>query len=239
MSLTRFDTAEIVRFLVALDDALASRLRVVVIGGSALALGYGVAAATSDVDTYESRNDLLDEAARVARHVTGLSIPIANSGIAQFPPGYDDRLVRVLPDLAHLELWVPTRMTLRPASCCAGTSTIASSSARSTRWHRSIAPRSWSDSTRCSPCLSATRLNLAGRCFTSWRRSGARSPRSTSIRDHRGSSRAGGLDAVPPVMPVRRPRVSARARRATAGALATRSRGRGSAFGRPPPSRGS
>ncbi len=106
MSLTRFDTAEIVRFLVALDDALASRLRVVVIGGSALALGYGVAAATSDVDTDESRNDLLDEAARVARQVTGLSIPIANSGIAQFPPGYDDRLVRVLPDLAHLELWV-------------------------------------------------------------------------------------------------------------------------------------
>jgi hypothetical protein len=40
-----------------------------------------VAAATNDIDTYESRTDLLEEAASVARRVTGLEIPIANSGI--------------------------------------------------------------------------------------------------------------------------------------------------------------
>jgi hypothetical protein len=185
MSLARFDTAEIVRFLVALDGALASRVRVVVIGGSALALGYGVAASTSDVDTYESRNDLLDQAARVARQVTGLSIPIANSGIAQFPPGYDDRLVRVLPDLARLELWVLDAHDLAASKLLRGNEHDRQQLRSSTRWHRSIAPRSWSDSTRCSPSLSATRLNLGGRCFTSWSRSGARSLRSTSIRDHR------------------------------------------------------
>ena len=72
MSLPRFDAAEMKRFLVALDDALDSRVRIVVIGGSALSIGYGVAAATNDIDTYESRIDLLAEAAREARRVTGL-----------------------------------------------------------------------------------------------------------------------------------------------------------------------
>jgi hypothetical protein len=106
MSLRRFDAAELKRFLVALDEALQIRVQVIVIGGSALALGYGVAAATSDVDTYETRTELLHEAAMVARNVTGLNVPIANSGVAQLPPDYEDRLVPVLPELARLEIRV-------------------------------------------------------------------------------------------------------------------------------------
>jgi hypothetical protein len=47
------------------------------------------------------------EAARSARSESGLHIPIAESTIAQFPEGFEQRLMRVTPELQHLELWVP------------------------------------------------------------------------------------------------------------------------------------
>jgi hypothetical protein len=106
MSLQQHGAPELTRFLSALDEALDSSASIVVIGGSALVLGYGVSAATSDIDTYNSRLDLIEPAAARARMVTGLLIPIANSGIAQLPPDYEDRLIRVLPELEHLEVWV-------------------------------------------------------------------------------------------------------------------------------------
>jgi len=106
MNLRRHDAAELRRFLTAIDAALALPASIVVIGGSALALGHGVAAATSDIDTYESRLDAIATAADRARTVTGLAIPIENSRIAQVPPGYEERLQRALPELTRLEVWV-------------------------------------------------------------------------------------------------------------------------------------
>lgn len=105
MTLRRYDAQQLRRFLEALDDHLARGYTLVVIGGSALALGHGVATVTSDIDTYQSAAHVLADAAERARQQLGLRIPIADASIAQLPPGYDERLVRILPNLRHLELW--------------------------------------------------------------------------------------------------------------------------------------
>ncbi len=104
--LRRYAPDELIRFLTALDASLHKPAKLTVIGGSALALGYGGSAATSDIDTYESELDAVQEAAERASAETGLHIPISNSMIAQLPAGYEERLVRVLPDLTKLEVRV-------------------------------------------------------------------------------------------------------------------------------------
>lgn len=106
MAFTRYAVDDLTRFLKALDEALDEPAKLVVIGGSALVLGYGGAAATNDIDTFESYLDAIKEAAEQARTKTGLNIPIVNSGIAQLPNGYEDRLMRVLPHLKNLEVLV-------------------------------------------------------------------------------------------------------------------------------------
>lgn len=69
----RHSGTELERFLVAMDDALNERAPVIVIGGSALILGYGVFAATSDIDVFGgdidavSAPDAIQVAARRAR----------------------------------------------------------------------------------------------------------------------------------------------------------------------------
>jgi len=95
MSLSRYAAAELASFLTAIDAALHQAATLVVIGGSALALGYGGTAATNDIDTYESDLEAIEAAAERARAETGLNIPIANSTIAQLPDGYEERLKQV------------------------------------------------------------------------------------------------------------------------------------------------
>lgn len=147
MKLKRHEAAELERFLVAVDRALTRRVSLIVIGGSALSLGYGITSVTtdidiyggpaatvglntSDIDTYGNRTasahdgraglDAIQEAARIARADTDLDIPIAESTIAQLPDGFETRLVRVLPDLEHLELWVPEVYDLAAAKLLRG-----------------------------------------------------------------------------------------------------------------------
>lgn len=102
----RYTADELKRFLRALDQELPSARTIVVIGGSALVLGYVESAATNDIDTFNSGARVIEEAASRARHATGLLITINDSSIAQLPEGSETRLRRVLPDLAHLTVYV-------------------------------------------------------------------------------------------------------------------------------------
>lgn len=145
MKVKRHNAAELKRFLVAVDRALTRRVSLIVIGGSALSLGYGVTSVTTDIDTYggvvatggmrdidtfghrtasasdgPAGLDAIDDAARTARADTGLDIPIAESTIAQFTDGFETRLLRVLPDLERLELWVPELYDLAAAKLLRG-----------------------------------------------------------------------------------------------------------------------
>ena len=56
---------ELERFLTAVDDALEQSFEVVVIGGSAAALHYGVSRATHEIDTWTNVGAALAAAARL------------------------------------------------------------------------------------------------------------------------------------------------------------------------------
>jgi hypothetical protein len=87
-------------------------VRVVVIGGSAAALHYGVTRATHDIDTWDAIRADLAAAIEIAQRTTGLPIPMGTSGVAAPPYEFESRLERVLPALARLEVYVPERHDL-------------------------------------------------------------------------------------------------------------------------------
>lgn len=100
------------RFLRAVDAALAEPIDLVVIGGTAAALHYGVGRATHDIDTWTPVQADLAAAADKARAVTGLEIPLQESGVADAPLEFEARLERVLPNLRRLAVFVPERHDL-------------------------------------------------------------------------------------------------------------------------------
>jgi hypothetical protein len=102
----RFSRSQLETFLVAVDEALETTATITIIGGSALALAYGVTTYTNDVDTYSSELAAIERAAMRARRETGLDIAISNSTVAQLPSGFEERLQRALPELSCLHVWV-------------------------------------------------------------------------------------------------------------------------------------
>ncbi len=70
---------ELERFLMAIDQALGQPVEVIVIGGTAAALHYGVTRATHDIDTWTTVKGDLAAAAETARLATGLDIPVTRS----------------------------------------------------------------------------------------------------------------------------------------------------------------
>jgi hypothetical protein len=104
---------ELRRFLESVDAALTRRAKVVVIGGAAAALEYGVATGTRDIDTWTKvQNDLMVAVER-ARQATGLAVPFAQSGVADGPEDFESRLKRALPHLRRLPVMVPEKHILR------------------------------------------------------------------------------------------------------------------------------
>ena len=77
-SLPRFEPVELERFLEAVDAALSNPVFVILIGGGAAALGYGVRTATKDLDTLTDLSRL-ERAIEAARKATGLDVPMEPS----------------------------------------------------------------------------------------------------------------------------------------------------------------
>jgi hypothetical protein len=84
----------------------------VVIGGTAAALRYGVKHPTRDIDTLKAISASLADAVQAAREATGLEVPMGMSGIAEGPEGLESRLERALPHLERLIVWVPEKHDL-------------------------------------------------------------------------------------------------------------------------------
>jgi hypothetical protein len=111
-SFPRHNSEDLRRFLVAVDTHLVTPARMVVIGGSAVALGYGVQQTTNDVDTFETDLTHINVAAEKARAETGLDIPVGNSTVADLPYHFEDRLQQILTELRNLSVFVPDRHDL-------------------------------------------------------------------------------------------------------------------------------
>lgn len=104
--------AEIERFLRAVDLALKRPATVIVIGGGAAALKYGIDDPTTDIDTFNALGADLRHAIDVARKATGLEMPVEQSGVADGPYNFEDRLLRAMPRLGRLTVLVPERHDL-------------------------------------------------------------------------------------------------------------------------------
>jgi hypothetical protein len=103
---------QLIRFLEAVDAALDGPTTVVVIGGTAAALHYGVRYPTKDIDTWTSIPESLARAVETARGETGLEVPVTQSGIAEAPEGIEERLEPVLTHLKKLSVLVPEKHDL-------------------------------------------------------------------------------------------------------------------------------
>jgi hypothetical protein len=104
----RFEGSELRQFVVALDRHVEPSTQVIVIGGSAVALGYGIEIFTKDIDTFQVAPARLRDAIAKAREETGLPITVDNAAIAEFPYDFEDRLVPAMEDeLENLVIFVP------------------------------------------------------------------------------------------------------------------------------------
>jgi hypothetical protein len=100
------------RFLESVDAALGEQVAVVVIGGTAAALRYGVKHPTRGIATMTAISAGLANAVQAAREATGLEVPMRMSGITEGPEGLESRLERALPHLERLIVWVPEKHDL-------------------------------------------------------------------------------------------------------------------------------
>lgn len=112
MAGTGYSRDELQQFFDTVDECLEEPERVVLVGGSAVILAYGVTTTTIDIDTFNGSTAALEEALQRARDKTGLALPVARSGVAQAPEGYEERMVRQPTRGNHLELFVLERHDL-------------------------------------------------------------------------------------------------------------------------------
>jgi hypothetical protein len=103
---------EIERFLRAVDLALKRPATIILIGGGAAAVKYRIDDPTTDIDTFNVLGTDLRHAIDTARKATGLPVPFEQSGVADGPYDFEDRLLRAMPSLARLTILVPERHDL-------------------------------------------------------------------------------------------------------------------------------
>jgi len=107
----KFHRDELTRFLEAVDKYLSGPKRVVLIGGAAASLAYGIARVTTDIDTIDDIADIR-EALQLARLETGLDVPFQSVGVYDVPYHYEDRLKPMELGLEKLQVVVPEKHDL-------------------------------------------------------------------------------------------------------------------------------
>ncbi len=118
-----YSATDLRRFLEELDRNLTRPCELVVIGGAAGALMYGVTSATKDIDVWNARYDSdLVQALALTRQRLGLDVELAGAPVAHPPYEFEDRLV-LLGGLSTLQVRIPERydlVLLKIARCFAG-----------------------------------------------------------------------------------------------------------------------
>lgn len=107
----KFRRDELTRFLESLDKHLSGPRRIILIGGAAASLAYGITRVTTDIDTINDISDL-EPALQLARLDTGLDVPFQSVGIYDAPHHYEDRLAPIDLKLKQLQIVVPEKHDL-------------------------------------------------------------------------------------------------------------------------------
>lgn len=109
----KFRPDDLRRFLAAVDGHLKERFELLLIGGSAAALAYGISRATRDIETWGVEHVRIHSALEAARRETGLDIPVGDPGVQDAPLEFESRLQVVeIPGLRKLVVKVPERHDL-------------------------------------------------------------------------------------------------------------------------------
>lgn len=110
--MSQYSKEQIETFLRAIDKHLKKGFDLVIIGGTATALGYDVEDYTRDIDVISSI-DSIQDACQAAKKETGLNIPMERVTVYDAPYNYQDRLeVKEIVGLKKLSIKVPERHDL-------------------------------------------------------------------------------------------------------------------------------
>jgi hypothetical protein len=113
--LLRYPPEELERFLLEIDHELEKPVSIVIIGGAAVALGYGSKRATKDIDLWpdlKAMQPFWDAIERVKRR-TGMAIPITPTPVAEAPERFEERLQQYpLRGARRLTVFLPERHDL-------------------------------------------------------------------------------------------------------------------------------
>jgi len=109
----QFLPEHIVNFLRKIDEYLNGEVQIIVIGGAAASLAYGVTKATTDIDLATELSDDLSQAIKCAQKDTGILLPVTYVGLFEPPYNYEFRLTAIQnPKLNRLKVHVPERHDL-------------------------------------------------------------------------------------------------------------------------------
>ena len=110
----RFPSSSLLAFLRLIDEELAGRADILVIGGAAIAIAYsGWIHVTADIDVLDVEGSDFWAACDRVRRKTPRSIPISRTTVATTPHEYAERRVRVTgSEFKRLRLHVPERHDL-------------------------------------------------------------------------------------------------------------------------------
>src|SRR5258706_3578230 len=103
----RYAPHELTAFLKAVEARLTSPAKMIVMGGGAIALAYGIEQDTSDIDTWATDLREIKKAVAQAQKDTGLHVPVSERGgaVGDVPQNSEQRFLRVLPELRRLEVY--------------------------------------------------------------------------------------------------------------------------------------
>ena len=90
--MNQFLPEDLISFLQVTDNYLTKRCDLIIIGGAAASLAYGVTRTTSDIDSISQIPDHLANALDLANAKTGFSIPVSYVGVFEPPYDYKVRL---------------------------------------------------------------------------------------------------------------------------------------------------
>lgn len=98
---------EIREYLVAVDQHLTVPVRLIVIGGCAVALSGAPQRATSDIDLYNDPGPEFWQAVAACK-THPRAVPVAKAGVSSQPYNFEDRCLMVeAPDLRNIQLLIP------------------------------------------------------------------------------------------------------------------------------------
>jgi hypothetical protein len=111
--LLRYHPEELDRFLREVDSELTEPVKIIIIGGAAVGMGYGSKKPTKDIDLWTSPIKPFWEAVERVRIRTGMRIPVNPTPEAEPPEGFEERLQRYsLAGTTKLEVYLPERHDL-------------------------------------------------------------------------------------------------------------------------------